>query len=90
MAAASREELERLEDEERTVSNRRRRLHDQIDFLRASTGQPEVEERLAKLLAEERDVSIRRRELHAAIDGLRIELGIGTPGPSPKESLLDP
>ena len=83
----ARQELQRLEEEERTVSGRRRRLHDQMDFLRGS-GEPDVEERLAKLTEEEREISARRRELHASIDALRIELGIKA-GPPTKDSLRD-
>jgi len=87
-ARGSREELERLEEEELAVSARRRRLHDRIDFLRG-TGEPDLEERLAKLAEEERAISDRRRELHRVIDALRVEFGIGTPGPPPKDSVRD-
>jgi len=84
----SREELARFEEEESSVSRRRRRLHDQIDFLRGSgSGEPDVAERLAKLVLEERAVSDRRRELHRLIDALRVELGVGAPGPPPKDSI---
>jgi hypothetical protein len=84
----SREELEKLEEEELAVSARRRRLHDRIDFLRGS-GEPDVEERLARLTTEERAISDRRLELHRLIDALRVELGIGAPGPPPKDSIRD-
>ena len=86
----SREALEQLEEEERTVSTRRRRLHDKIDFLK-TTGveEPEVAERLARLVEEEQEVSQRRRELHVLIDARRTELGIETLGPPKRESQLD-
>jgi hypothetical protein len=88
VSAGSREELERLEEEEQAVSARRRRLHDRIDFLRAS-GEPDSEERLARLTAEERAISDRRLELHGLIDALRVELGIGAPGPPPRDPVRD-
>jgi hypothetical protein len=85
-------ELARLEQEERAVSHRRRRLHERIDFIRGS-GMHDADslERLAKLEAEERDVSFRRRELHGQIDTLRGQVAAGaTPGAAQsKERLLD-
>jgi uncharacterized coiled-coil DUF342 family protein len=61
-----------LEAEERSLSARRRRLHDRIDFIRSGRADPsQVDERLQKLLDEEREVSARRRQLHAEIDELR-------------------
>jgi chromosome segregation ATPase len=79
------ESLEKLEAEERTVSTRRRRLHERIEFLRGTGLQePEAAERLAKLDAEQQEVSAQRRELHAQIDALRAELGLGASGLSPR------
>ena len=64
--------LEELEEEEREISKRRRRLHDRIEFLAGSgMGEPDAEERLALLVEEEREVSRNRRELHAIIDARR-------------------
>jgi hypothetical protein len=81
----SRESLEKLEEEERMVSTRRRRLHDKIEFLKTTgVDEPDVAERLEKVEEEEREVSQRRRELHAQIDALRKELGI-EPGPPARE-----
>lgn len=58
-------ELEQLENEERNVSARRRRLHDRLDaFPNEVTA------------AEERRVSQLRRELHRRIDKLRAELDL--------------
>ncbi len=84
-------DLTRLENEERAVSQRRRRLHARIEFLRGNgVDDEESRERLAKLEVEETDVSQRRRELHGLIDALRGQLERGTaPGPQPKERLLE-
>jgi hypothetical protein len=56
-----REELSRLEAEEKQLSAQRRFLHQQIDFGYASEG----------ARARERDVSDERRRLHRRIDALR-------------------
>ena len=54
--------IEALEDEERDVSARRRKLHDRLaSFPNEVT------------LQQEREISARRRELHAEIDALRAE-----------------
>ncbi len=84
-------DLARLEQEERAVSQRRRRLHERIDFIRGNGAQDEESlERLEKLVVEEKDVSHRRRELHGRIDALRSQAGTGaTPGPQPRERLLE-
>lgn len=80
MPKASIVELEALIEEERTVSKRRRRLHEKIDFLRGTgVDEPQAKERLDALEQEERTVSDRRRALHAQIDALRSELGIAPP-----------
>jgi len=60
--------LGRLEQEERLLSLRRRRLHERIDFLR---GDPGGEEQLGYLVAQEHELSTRRLELHEQINGLR-------------------
>ena len=84
-------DLARLEQEERAVSQRRRRLHERIDFIRGNGAQDEESlERLAKLEVEEKEVSRHRRELHGRIDALRSQVGVGpAPGPQPKERLLE-
>ena len=88
-------DLARLEQEERAVSQRRRRLHERIDFIRGSGAQDEDSlERLAKLEVEEKEVSHRRRELHGRIDTLRSQVGgqggtSAPPGPQVKERLLE-
>jgi hypothetical protein len=56
-------ELERLEQEEREVSARRKKLHERLD-----TFPNEL------LAAQERELSTRRRELHAQIDEVRIRI----------------
>jgi hypothetical protein len=64
--------LAQLEDEERAISRRRQKLHERIDFVRASAfGDPGAEARLVHLEAEERELSRERRELHACIDELK-------------------
>jgi chromosome segregation ATPase len=84
-------DLARLELEERSVSQRRRRLHERIDFIRGSNAQDEETlERLAKLVAEEKEVSEHRRELHIRIDALRSQgAAATTSGSKPKERLLE-
>ena len=81
--------LAQLEIEERTVSSKRRRLHDRLDFMRsgAAVSSADHAEQLLKLEEEERGVSARRRELHFQIDALRVQLG-QQPGPRPRQSLL--
>jgi predicted nucleic acid-binding Zn-ribbon protein len=81
--------LAMLESEERTVSSKRRRLHDRIDSLRSGTGaaSDDGDARLLQLQEEERELSQRRRELHAEIDTLRVKLG-QTPGPRERPRLL--
>ena len=60
-----REELVRLEAEEKQLSAQRRFLHQQIDFGYASD----------QTRAREREVSDERRRLHRQIDALRAILG---------------
>jgi hypothetical protein len=80
--------LEELEVEEQIISARRRRLHDQIEFLRGGgMGEPDALARLAKLDESERQVSLQRKELQARIDALRTELGVGRPGPTQRDDL---
>jgi predicted nucleic acid-binding Zn-ribbon protein len=69
-------ELERLEAEERSLSARRTRLQDRIDFLRGGGGGPveESAEAIAGLERQEREVSEQRRELHERIELARAEL----------------
>ena len=86
-------DLSRLEQEERAVSQRRRRLHERIDFLRGGGfTSPDDLERLAKLEVDEREISRTRKELHARIDTLRGQLGSQGAGgavSAPRQSLLD-
>ncbi len=85
-------DLARLEQEERAVSQRRRRVHERIDFIRGTGAQDEDSlDRLAKLEAEEKEVSQRRRELHDRIDALRSQVGTAGPPPGPqvKQQLLE-
>ena len=66
--------LEELEREERRISKRRARLHDRIDFYRASghaDGSPMSPEELEELSRQERDLSKARKDLHRRIDVLR-------------------
>lgn len=81
--------LAQLEIEERTVSSKRRRLHNRLDFMRggAAVQSADHEEQLHKLEEEEREISARRRELHVEIDALRVRLG-QQPGPRERPRLL--
>lgn len=81
--------LAELEIEERTVSSKRRRLHNRLDFMRsgAAVASADHTEQLHRLEEEERELSVRRRELHLQIDALRVQLG-QQPGPQPRPSLL--
>ncbi|HJU47302.1 MAG TPA: hypothetical protein VJ689_04155 [Gaiellaceae bacterium] len=68
--------LAQLRKEERSLSARRSRLHDRIDFLRAGGGGTNAEETartLADLERQEREVSERRLELHEQIELLSAE-----------------
>lgn len=73
-------ELERrlaeLDEEERSISRRRRAMHDRIDFLRGGGGSGEAgsDEQLESLLQRERAVSDERNRLHETISILRTEL----------------
>jgi predicted nucleic acid-binding Zn-ribbon protein len=58
-------QLERLEEEERDISLRRRRLHDRIAIFPENAAKAELERR-------EREISKERRELHERIDDLRV------------------
>ena len=88
-------DLPRLEQEERAISQRRRRLHERIDFIQgggfADSGD---QERLARLQAEEREVSRQRHELHERIDALRAQVGNQSAGGAgvapPRERLEKP
>ena len=84
-------DLARLEQEERAASQRRRRLHERIDFIRGNGARDDASvERLEKLEADEREVSRSRRELHGRIDALRGQAAAGvSPGPRARERLLD-
>jgi chromosome segregation ATPase len=57
--------LAQLEEEERSVSSRRRKLHERIAMFPDAGGDLE---------GRERELSQERRELHARIDNLREEL----------------
>jgi len=77
-------ELRELEQEERALSRRRRRLHETITFVRGGGrgSGPEAEETLFQLEREELELSATRRQLHDRIDELRIQAGL-QPGPTP-------
>ena len=88
-------DLASLELEERAISQRRRRLHERIEFVKGSGVQDATSlERLAALEAEEKEISRCRRELHRRIDALREQAAASTPPgrepkEQPKESLLE-
>jgi len=68
--------LAQLNDEERSLSTRRTRVQDRIDFLRAGGGTSGDESAvmIEELEREERELSQQRRELHEQIATLRWEL----------------
>jgi hypothetical protein len=67
--------LWQLTEDERSLSARRARLQDRIDFLRGGGGGPveELAGLIEELELEERELSRRRRELHEEIDLVREE-----------------
>jgi hypothetical protein len=67
--------LAQLEREEQSVSRRRTRLHERIDFVRTGgyASAESAEDLLGALLEEDREISTRRRDLHYRIDALRAE-----------------
>jgi hypothetical protein len=69
--------LAQLRKEERSISARRTRLHNRIDFLRAGGGgDPALSaDLLAELEEQEREVSRQRRELHERIERAQAQLG---------------
>ena len=71
-------DLASLEQEERRLSAKRRRLQERIDFLRAG-GDGFIERtdnRLEELREVEKETSRKRRALHARIDELRAAAGM--------------
>ena len=68
--------IEQLTAEERSLSARRRRVQDRIDFLRSGGRGPDedVAEELAELVRRERELSAQRRALHEEIELARAEL----------------
>ena len=68
--------LEGIEQAERVISSKRRRLHEQIDFLSTEKVGVYLERRLEKIDQEERELSDHRRRIHEQIDRLRAEAGL--------------
>jgi hypothetical protein len=68
--------LAQLRKEERSLSARRTRLHNRIDFLRSGGGgeSAETAELLADLERQERELSDERRELHERIEAAEAKL----------------
>ena len=67
--------LTQLERDEQSMSRRRTRLHNRIDFIRTggfASAEP-GEDPLEELLAEEREISTQRVAVHSRIDTLRAE-----------------
>jgi hypothetical protein len=72
-AKSTQHNLDELEQEERSLSAARRRLHDVIDWVRGlspSERSPQGEQ-LRHLEGKEKELSKRRRTLHGLIDALR-------------------
>lgn len=74
-------DLARLEEEEQSISRRRRELLVDMDQLRLNASRDEDQSaRLGAIEEEERALSSRRRTLQHQIDGLRLRLRL-PPGP---------
>ncbi len=69
-------QLARLRKEERSLSARRTRLHNRIDFLRSGGGgdSAEAAEQLADLERQERELSDERLALHERIEAAEAKL----------------
>ena len=67
--------LKQLERDEQSVSRRRTRLHDRIDFVRTGgfASAEGGEDPLEELLAEEQELSAQRHDLHFRIDAAKVE-----------------
>ena len=71
------EQLAWLEERERTLAAKRRKLHDRIDALRGGAGDPNLSPAaLARLVEEEEKVLAERIAVHAQIDELRVAAGL--------------
>jgi hypothetical protein len=69
--------LAELDVGERTISARRKDLHEWIDSIYLGAPLDDVEVTLLERLeGQEREVSARRRRLHAEIDDLRAQVGL--------------
>jgi hypothetical protein len=68
--------LAQLRKEERSISARRTRLHNRIDFLRSGGGgdSEDAAAQLAELERQERQLSDERRELHERIEAAEAKL----------------
>jgi chromosome segregation ATPase len=68
--------LAHLRKEERSLSARRTRLHNRIDFLRSGGGgdSAEAAQQLADLERQERELSDERRDLHERIEAAEARL----------------
>jgi hypothetical protein len=71
------ENLAQLRKEERSLSAKRTRLHNRIDFLRAGgSGLPGQDaDLLEELERQEKEISRERRELHERIERVSAQLG---------------
>ncbi len=85
-----RKRLAELEEAERSLSARRRRLHDRIDFMRGGGAADDnsAAETLDRLLEEERQVSAKRLAVHGQIDELLVAAGL-PPFRRPRSGGLD-
>jgi hypothetical protein len=68
--------LEGIEQAERIISAKRRRLHEQIDFLTTEKVAVFLERRLERLDQEEKALSEHRRRIHEQIDRIRADAGL--------------
>jgi hypothetical protein len=70
LSQSDRERFRELIEEERAISETRRRLHDRIDFIRSQGETTETEAVLRHLTERERTVSAERERLHRLIDSM--------------------
>lgn len=70
LSRSERQRFRALIEEERAISETRRRLHDRIDFIRSQGETTETDAVVRHLMEKERAVSAERKRLHRLIDGM--------------------
>jgi chromosome segregation ATPase len=72
-----RDSLAQLRKEERSISARRTRLHNRLDFLRAGRDGEGAEDLIRELERQEEELSLQRRDLHERIERASAQLAAG-------------